>query len=41
MLFLRNEHGSHNPDEALEMADVGAALAVLLPAVSELLGEAL
>lgn len=40
MLFLRNEHGSHNPDEALEMADVGAALAVLVPAVSELLGDA-
>lgn len=38
MLFLRNEHGSHNPDEALEMADVGAALAMLVPAVSELLG---
>ncbi len=38
MLFLRNEHGSHNPDEALDMADVGAALAVLVPAVAELLG---
>lgn len=38
MLFLRNEHGSHNPDEALEMADVGAALAVLAPAVQERLG---
>jgi N-carbamoyl-L-amino-acid hydrolase len=38
MLFLRNEHGSHNPDEALEMPDVGAALSVLVPAVSELLG---
>ncbi|MEO3474719.1 hydantoinase/carbamoylase family amidase [Roseomonas sp. CAU 1739] len=38
MLFLRNEHGSHNPDEALDMADVGAGLAVLVPAVAELLG---
>jgi N-carbamoyl-L-amino-acid hydrolase len=38
MLFLRNEHGSHNPHEALDMVDVGAALAVLVPAVAELLG---
>jgi len=38
MLFLRNPNGSHNPDEALEMADVGAGLAVLVPAVAELLG---
>jgi len=38
MLFLRNEHGSHNPYEALEMADVGAALAVLAPALRERLG---
>lgn len=38
MLFLRNENGSHNPDEALEMADVGAGLAVLVPAVREKLG---
>lgn len=38
MLFLRNAHGSHNPDEALQMRDVGAGLAVLVPAVAELLG---
>ncbi len=38
MLFLRNPNGSHNPDEALDMADVGAGLAVLVPAVAELLG---
>jgi N-carbamoyl-L-amino-acid hydrolase len=38
MLFLRNAHGSHNPAEALDMADVGAGLAVLAPAVAELLG---
>lgn len=37
MLFLRNANGSHNPDEALDMADVGAALAVLAPAIAELL----
>ena len=29
MLFIRNENGSHNPDEAMVMADVDAALAVL------------
>jgi N-carbamoyl-L-amino-acid hydrolase len=38
MLFLRNAHGSHNPEEALDLADVGAALAVLAPAVADLLG---
>jgi N-carbamoyl-L-amino-acid hydrolase len=37
MVFLRNPNGSHNPDEALDMADVGAGLAVLVPAVAELL----
>lgn len=39
-LFLRNDRGSHNPHEALEMADVGAGLAVLAPAVAHLLGQA-
>lgn len=29
MLFVRNENGSHNPYEHLEMADFGAATAVL------------
>lgn len=38
MLFLRNANGSHNPDEALDMVDVGAALAVLVRAVGERLG---
>jgi acetylornithine deacetylase/succinyl-diaminopimelate desuccinylase-like protein len=38
MLFLRNGHRSHNAHEALDMADVGARLAVLAPAVDELLG---
>ncbi|WP_137126330.1 hydantoinase/carbamoylase family amidase [Roseomonas sp. HF4] len=37
MLFLRNANGSHNPEEALDMADVGAALAVLAPTVASLL----
>lgn len=26
MLFIRNEHGGHNPDEAMEMADFVATL---------------
>lgn len=39
MLFLRNANGSHNPDEALDMADLGAALAVLAPTVASLLGQ--
>lgn len=38
MLFLRNAHGSHNPEESLDLADVGAALAVMTRAVAELLG---
>lgn len=38
MLFLRNAKRSHNPDEALDMAGVGAALAVLVRAVGERLG---
>jgi N-carbamoyl-L-amino-acid hydrolase len=29
MLFVRNEHGSHNPAEAMEMDDFLAACAVL------------
>ncbi len=29
MLFIRNRNGSHNPDEAMDMADFDAALAVL------------
>jgi len=29
MLFIRNENGSHNPDEAMDMADFDSALAVL------------
>jgi N-carbamoyl-L-amino-acid hydrolase len=29
MLFIRNENGSHNPDEHMDMADFDRALAVL------------
>jgi len=31
MLFLRNAHGSHNPDEHMDMADFAAGAAVLSP----------
>ncbi|WP_426958653.1 hydantoinase/carbamoylase family amidase [Muricoccus radiodurans] len=37
MLFLRNAHGSHNPEEAMEMADFAAGLAVLSGALEALL----
>jgi N-carbamoyl-L-amino-acid hydrolase len=37
MLFLRNPGGSHNPEEALEMADVAAGLAVLTETLRGLL----
>lgn len=37
MLFLRNRNGSHNPDEALDMPDVAAGLAVLTQALRGLL----
>lgn len=37
MLFLRNDHGSHNPDEALEIADAQAGLRVLVHALRGLL----
>jgi N-carbamoyl-L-amino-acid hydrolase len=33
MLFMRNQNGSHYPDEAMEMADFGAALSVLAGAI--------
>ncbi|TCZ63214.1 Zn-dependent hydrolase [Roseicella aquatilis] len=33
MLFIRNEHGSHNPEEAMAMADFGAALDVLAASI--------
>ncbi|MBI1218151.1 MAG: hydantoinase/carbamoylase family amidase [Rhodobacteraceae bacterium] len=30
MVFVRNENGSHNPDEALDMGDLGLGVAVLV-----------
>lgn len=36
MLFIRNEHGSHNPAEAMAMADFAAALEVLAAAIQEI-----
>lgn len=33
MLFIRNQNGSHNPDEAMALEDFGAALAVLAGAI--------
>ena len=29
MLFIRNEHGSHNPREAMALEDFAAAAAIL------------
>ena len=29
MIFIRNDHGSHNPDEAMDMADFGLAAELL------------
>ncbi|MEQ8965846.1 MAG: Zn-dependent hydrolase [Azospirillaceae bacterium] len=39
MLFIRNTHGSHNPDEAMDMADFDRAVAILA-AVMDAPGEA-
>ncbi len=36
MLFVRNDHGSHNPREALADADLAAGIAVLREAVASL-----
>ena len=33
MLFVRNENGSHNPDEAMEMGDFAEALKLLVRAL--------
>ena len=35
MIFVRNEHGSHNPREAMAMADFLAGIAVMREAVRE------
>jgi len=37
MIFLRNDKGSHNPDEAMEIEDFGAGLTVLVSALETLL----
>ena len=36
MIFIRNEHGSHNPDEAMELADFALGLKLLVAAVEEI-----
>ncbi|MDH3703842.1 MAG: M20/M25/M40 family metallo-hydrolase, partial [Alphaproteobacteria bacterium] len=35
MVLVRNQHGSHNPHEAMEMADFGAGTRLLAAAVLE------
>jgi N-carbamoyl-L-amino-acid hydrolase len=36
MIFIRNEHGSHNPDEAMDLADFALGLKLLVAAVEEM-----
>lgn len=36
MIFVRNEHGSHNPDEAMDLADFAQGLRLLVAAVEEI-----
>ena len=36
MIFVRNEHGSHNPDEAMELADFALGLRLLTALVEEI-----
>jgi N-carbamoyl-L-amino-acid hydrolase len=38
MIFVRNEHGSHNPDESMELADFAQGLRLLVAAVEEIDG---
>ncbi len=38
MIFIRNEHGSHNPDEAMDLADFALGLKLLVAAVEEIDG---
>jgi N-carbamoyl-L-amino-acid hydrolase len=38
MIFVRNEHGSHNPHEAMELADFVQGLRLLVAAVEEIDG---
>jgi N-carbamoyl-L-amino-acid hydrolase len=39
MIFIRNEHGSHNPDEAMDLADFALGLKLLVAAVEEIDGS--
>jgi N-carbamoyl-L-amino-acid hydrolase len=41
MLFVRNDHGSHNPAEHMELADFGCAWRVLAATVDRLLEDGL
>ncbi len=36
MIFVRNDHGSHNPDEAMEIADFGEACRLLFGLLDQL-----
>lgn len=38
MIFVRNNHGSHNPDEAMDLADFSQGLRLLVAAVEEIDG---
>jgi N-carbamoyl-L-amino-acid hydrolase len=38
MIFVRNEHGSHNPDEAMAIDDFGAGVALMHDALKEAAG---
>jgi beta-ureidopropionase / N-carbamoyl-L-amino-acid hydrolase len=40
MIFVRNQHGSHNPDEAMELADFAQGLRLLVAAVEDIDGHA-
>jgi len=35
MIFVRNEHGSHNPNEALALDDFAAGVAIMHNALKE------
>jgi len=35
MIFIRNAHGSHNPDEAMEMEDFAVATRLLASFLAE------
>jgi N-carbamoyl-L-amino-acid hydrolase len=38
MIFVRNEHGSHNPDESMAMDDFAAGVAIMREAMKEAAG---